>query len=682
MSDAFLYLNPFVGNAVHEADIWAEEGSSLGDVEAIHAEVFDTLRRDLLSVAADSRHTTRVRFLVGQGGAGKSHLFSRLRRHVGSHAIFAFASNPPTRPSAALHWTLDKVVFGLRRPRIVGGEIKPYSQLEALLYLLLLQGELGLAEAGLDELNEFWGGVEADKREDYLGRVHRRLVERGYEAQSLRGMLGILRPETRETAFRWLSGSTNLLPEELHDLGQAQPIEDEEAEALLKRLGDLSVLAATSIVLVLDQLDLMQEPAQIGEFQRLLFTLINESRNWCVVVGLIEDNFQRWRTSLTEALRTRLEGSGGGQLPVVELVALSDPAQRAELVRKRLASPALAALRGEERIASELHPLTAADVDTLAGGEALFPRALLSRACRLYVERVERPQPPELLDERMRVEFEERRARIDPEAMGVEKGALADRLKEAVELLALAEGLGPVESSVGPFERQRGFKGTDTVLVVGGRPLRVVGHHVQQGPSFPRFLQHALELPSGSILVRDAAAGISGPVTTKRLEQLRKDKHFLHLPRPAIADLFALGEVLAELREGNLASLVTDPPPAVENVRAALARQAWFRQHPFTTRVLEVLQPTATPPEPAPAAEAPPPESLTAAIQEQLLASRWLVVERLRLRLKRRRIEVTIEELRGALVQPPLSEQVLRYPREVRLPSDVQVLVWNEDAGA
>ncbi|MGH8555684.1 MAG: hypothetical protein ACREUD_09005, partial [Gammaproteobacteria bacterium] len=128
MNEEFLYLNPFLRNSVHESEIWAEEATGFADVESIHAEVSEVLRRDLRTVATHPQHPTRVRFLVGQGGAGKSHLFSRLRRQIGGEAIFAFASNPPTRPAALFRWTLDKIAYGLRHPRVVAGAPKPYSQ--------------------------------------------------------------------------------------------------------------------------------------------------------------------------------------------------------------------------------------------------------------------------------------------------------------------------------------------------------------------------------------------------------------------------------------------------------------------------------------------------------------------------------------------------------------------------
>ncbi len=683
MNEEILYLNPFLRNSVHESEIWAEEATGFADVESIHAEVSEVLRRDLRTVATHPQHPTRVRFLVGQGGAGKSHLFSRLRRQIGGEAIFAFASNPPTRPAALFRWTLDKIAYGLRHPRVVAGAPKPYSQLEALLYRLLLTHDPVFVEADPEGLHEVWSDVSEEEREEYLRSVEERLVARGFQAFLLRGMLGVFRPETREVAFRWLSGSTNLMVEELQAIGQAQPIEDAEVDALLRLMGDLSHAAATPIVLVLDQLDLMVEPAQIDELQRLLALMIDQSQNWYVVIGLIEDKFQLWSTRLNEALRTKLLVMEG-RLPVTELTQIADAAQKTAVLLQRLSSAPLVTLRAEHGIASEVYPLRDGDIDSLASGAPVLPRALLASACTLYQERTEAGvRPVESLGARMHSEFEERRARIDPETMSVDKASLADRLREAVELAALAAGLGSVDARVGPLEQEGPSQGTDAIVTVGGRPLRILAHHVHQGPAFPRFLSCVLGLPWGTVLVRDGAVPISGQVTTQRLEEFRKDKQFLHLPRPAIADLFALGEVLAELREGNFGTLPTDPVPTPDNVKAALSQQGWFQQHAFTRAVLASLSPEAQSESEPPPDSPPPPEDLSTVIENLLRSSRWLVLERLRLQLERRhRIDIAAADLRAALLLPPLNGLVLRYPEQVLVPSDVQILVWNEDVDA
>jgi len=695
----FLYLDPFVDDAVHELDIWGEEEGRFQDVTGIHTEAFDTLWSDLLAVSKHPQHRTKVRFLVGMAGSGKSHLFSRLRRRLGEAAVFAFASNPPTRSAALLPWTLEKVVLGLQRPRLVEGVVKPYSQLEALLY----QEGVGLEPGSIDGVHRYLSGLSDDGRRVFVEKIHHKLVARGYDTQTLLGMLGVLRPEHRDAAFRWLSGSTNLLDEELHALGQERPIEEGEAERLLVRIGRLSAVAGAPLVLVLDQLDLMTGKEQIDEIQRLLMALINESSNWYVVLGLIQDKLEQWRPHLTDALHSRIR-TRDKQLPVIELQHLTDPAHKEGIVRQRLSTPALERARLDSGYPGDTFPLTDEDCRELsAGPEAILPRDLLQLASARYVGRVagahEEPSE-EPLEARLHLEYRQRREAIDPDQVAVEKASLADRVSEATELLAIAKGLGVVVSKPGPLEEDPRFKGTDTAIGVGGRTLRVVGHHVHWGASFPSFLAKVADLPRGSLLVRDASAGISGKRTTERLAAFQAaGNRFLHLPRPALADLLAMGEVLAEMREGNFARLQTTPPPTEANVKAALATLPWVTGGPLALALLDLLQPkpgtgVAEPGEAAPpdegeapydarpeegAAPALAPATLAAAVETLLRPARWLMFERLRLWLGRQHAEIPIADLRAALETAPLAASVLRYPRSVAEPSDVQILIWNDD---
>src|SRR5258708_34507029 len=173
-----------------------------------------------------------------------------------------------------------------------------------------------------------------------------------------------MRAETRDVAFRWLGGSTNVMPEDLRALAQAQPLEDQEGLELRRRLGDLSRMAKTPIVLVLDQLDLMTERPQIDAFQHLLFTLINESRNWYVAIGVIADKFELWSKYLTDALRTRLLAVGGRGLPLIALMALTDRGGRFALFSPPLKGAAPAAVRAARRISAATHPPAGEDDDT------------------------------------------------------------------------------------------------------------------------------------------------------------------------------------------------------------------------------------------------------------------------------------------------------------------------------
>jgi hypothetical protein len=177
----------------------------------------------------------------------------------------------------------------------------------------------------------------------------------------------------------------------------------------------------------------------------------------------------------------------------------------------------------------------------------------------------------------------------------------------------------------------------------------------------------------------------------------------------------ALGELLAEAREGNFSRLETDPSPTDENLRAALATLPWITSGPLALALLELVEAeaaegagTATGPEAPPETATAPrlsaagtpgaserqarsgtsgppgptsslPEELSSAVEALLRPTRWLMFERLRLWLSRDRSTVSVEQLRSALESGPLATAVLRYPRTVARPEDVQILIWNDD---
>src|SRR5688572_23759613 len=167
--DTFRYLNPFENAAVHEDDVWGEEQRDRFDVESIHAEVSRTLLEDLRHVAA--KQATRVRFLVGAPGIGKSHLFSRLRRQLSGTAAFVLASMPPTRAEALPCWLLERVIAGLQHPRWLEGEQRAFSQLDALIYRLLIKYDPGLQHQTEDVAYEVLDGVEPDDFNLYLAEL-------------------------------------------------------------------------------------------------------------------------------------------------------------------------------------------------------------------------------------------------------------------------------------------------------------------------------------------------------------------------------------------------------------------------------------------------------------------------------------------------------------------------------
>jgi hypothetical protein len=261
-------------------------------------------------------------------------------------------------------------------------------------------------------------------------------------------------------------------------------------------------------------------------------------------------------------------------------------------------------------------------------------------------------------------------------------------------------------------------------LTVDGVCVRVVGHHVQQGRQFPDFLKQALTLPAPAILVRDGAVAVSGPRTLERLAAFKTGRTFLHLSRPHVAEAYALGEVLAAMREGNFDDVVALPAPAHAGIIAALGRIERIRHHPVVVAIMAAAASTRCAPDavaqvvrpqelpdlgsPAGSGAAPvPPDSgrnvaarcrggdrLPGAVRDAALdetqveeavaaimrRERWLVLERLRRDLSRGfGLRVGLSRLRGVLARESLRSRLTCHPENILERADIHIVIWAGD---
>jgi hypothetical protein len=686
--ETFRYLNPFERASVHEDDVWGEHRQDSFDVETIHADVSRVLLDDLQRVKHAAN--TRVRFLVGPPGIGKSHLFSRLRRQTGDEAAFAFASNPPTRADATPYWVLDRVVSGLQHKRMIDGALKPYSQLDALIYRCLMQNSAlrGATEEATHELIAKWEQAERNRqlrslREDVFGP--------DTDDRLIGALFNVLRPECRRLALAWLAGKP-LTEEDLHAIGLATTLTETEVRSLLVLFGRLGRLAGLPLVLVLDQLDLMVEAAQIDAFQDLLFELIDKSRNWYVVTALLRPRYEAWFSRFNEPLRTRLQAGTAGTMPTTEMWAVSDPVQKRALLEKRLGSEPLRAARERQGVASPIFPLLPKDIESLVvtgNVESIAPRALLTRAARVYEQRVDGTTRRRALAEVIQSEFETLRAGVVEESLSLDRAAIADRVAEMVRLVALRAGVGDVGVAVGPLEGRGPGGGTHNIFTVGVNTLHVTGHHMQQGAAFPTFASKVLSLEPGAIFVRSAMAKVSGPKSLDLLKRIRERHTFVSLTAPMLADLEAVAQLLAAMRAGDLRTLDTDPNPTDEAVLRAVAGLPVLDSLPIAAAVWDGLrrqepgQPS-TPPQPQP----PPPEladqwepaAIAPILREIMRPLRWLAFERLRWLLRRRhRINLEAHELSRLLNTEPCVNMFEFHPAAALTPGLPQILIFVED---
>lgn len=702
----YLHLNPFFSNAVPEEAFWQAD-AEFPDVGSIHGQQSAALDGSLEELTSGTTDATKVQFVVGGAGSGKSHLFGRLRRRLTRGEIFAFAANPPTRPSAIEAWVLQRVVAGMRRR--IG---TPYSQIQGLLYTLVLSGG-GARGTDMDQLHAYWHGVTRAAQQKYLCTLRERLTAAGHwDPMLLPVLFDVLDPDREDAALAWLSGATNLTDEDLGILKQGGP--NERLLDTLLILGQLARIASAPIVLVLDQLDQMQSREQIAEFERLLIALHDSSRGWFIVVGLTREMLDVWRAQLSRPFIDRFLSAPEATLELQPIL----PGQKRELVTVRLASAALLARRHADGIGDGLFPMMAADVEAIAGAAPEFPRRVINLARDRYKSAcvgAEAGRPAAIpLQHVVAHEFEQALAAIDATEMAVDQAILADRLTELIEVVAAANGRA-FSRAIGPLEEQRRFRGTDTLLTVDGTLLRLVGHHVQQGRQFPDFLKTVLALPPPVIMVRDGAVPVAGRVTLQRLAEFRTTRTFLHLPRSSIAEAYALGQVLADMREGNFDDVQAEPKPAREEIVRALGRVERVRQHPLVVAVMDALAAPALAPmtvtvtpearfaDAAPPAEVreslplepsrsgrvrahravengpedPPDERLATAVSAIMRRERWLVLDRLRREILRtEHVNIAPRRLRRLIAREPLASSLTCHPPDILQDAGVHILIW------
>lgn len=388
-------LNPFTVTSVGENDLW--NAAVLPDVPYIHSVPFGALKIAVDQVRAQKR--SQVRFVRGAGGSGKSHLFARLHRECADGIFYAYAPNPPLQPEALEQFILTRFVSSLRHPaRAADGKQAPYSQLRLLAYALLKP--VVEQQLTFPELHEAWAEIELETRKEMIHQAVQMLeAEHPMVPRSvLRCLLNILRADKEHLAAQWLSGAAYLTENELKYLGVPEPLQRGEMGVVIQLFGKLAAQAGAPVVLVLDQLDLIITQPQFDEMQRLLFSLIDQSENWVVLIGLVAERFAMWDAALSQALRGRIgvpdsNAPLGFRLPVIDMLPIANEQKRL-LLACRLETPELVSQRKKDGITSDIHPLLEEDITRLTAGGAIFPRHLLAAAAEVYAMRATGEAPP------------------------------------------------------------------------------------------------------------------------------------------------------------------------------------------------------------------------------------------------------------------------------------------------
>lgn len=314
-------------DAVH-ADPWSHDLVDLPSLNARASGAIEEAIERVRSLAQREPRALRSTSLVvlGPPGAGKTHLFARLRRRVGPRAVFVHV-----RP----------LVHAEMTPRFLLGEIvrqlafltpQDIAQASALVASLLGQlGGVGAAfpMAVLSEYADLPSGERARRLEATLERVLELWPD--VDESYLKRLLAVpfAPPATRRALLAWLSGR-DCDAAQLERIGAGASIAEEQAFAALRTLSAVAALGSP-LVVVFDQLENLMDAEGAGPrlraYAHLAAECVDTLRGMVLVHLALDSEWDRGiEPSFNLAQRSRI-------VMRRELLALPRAAEREQLLR-------------------------------------------------------------------------------------------------------------------------------------------------------------------------------------------------------------------------------------------------------------------------------------------------------------------------------------------------------------
>lgn len=544
MNDLASLPNPFRDHVV--LDAW----QSPADVADIHRNVFEAC---VEGIDAASRGEPDSLLVYGPAGSGKTHLLTRVQRHLAETArqapdqvlrcVFVFVRLQ----------TAPQLLWQHMRRRLAGDLMRRDQGLTQLQRLLAHQighhGHLG-ARGGVMSLRVL-GAADPEALSTHLTEVAAKL---GLPRDLTIVLEHLVMNRWIRDASAWLAGDS--LPESvLAGLGLGTDLEAEREGAAREVVLGLCRLAAETlpIVFCFDQVEaLLRTPEDREAFFRFgrlaadlhdadpnvfLLTCVQSSQLLALQRSVLEADFDRFAKR-----RVALD-----PLRPVEVESLV-------LTRLRAAEP-LAPLR-EARAGVELFPFTQSFVGSLARIEPCVPRRVLAECARRF-EELQHGGPPRLVDDAAFL-TSQLDGRVSATASQLGSGDLRGVIVRGAEVLA---GLGQV--TVVPRDPERDAE-IDLVLedARSRRRAAISVRDEADGRSLrPRLAALAAQVsrPDGArlVVVRDPRVPISSKAVKVREQLVDLCARGALVVEPtveALAALATLSSILADSKAGDLAN--------------------------------------------------------------------------------------------------------------------------------
>lgn len=579
------------------SDPWAED---FVDLEDLNREATDTIAASVAAVRRSARGRAsgsdrRALVAVGPAGVGKTHLFGRLRRKLGPHAVLVHI-RPLTGAEMTPRFVLGQIVqqLGYASWRV------PQIDILAGVALAVATGNNGkYPMACLEELRASSAQSRQGQIEEALGTLLQQHPD--LDVPYLERLIRVPfdPPLLRVSSLVWLSGR-ELDEAQAARIGVHEPLPDGAVIPALRTIAVLSSMASP-LVVVFDQLENLVDgdgsAGRVTAYGNLIADLVDVVRDLVVVqMGLSTEWDAHIEPRLGESQKSRVAGR---RIPL----ALPQPGQA-----RRLLELWVGKIPDPE--APWPWPFTEAQLESVCGTVGMTPRMLLNELRRvldgaepLTVQGHPPPRAPaqagRMVADAILAAWEERlagqRHHIDEMAKtghGPEPAFLFDGL---AALAGLSVPIGAVHPQKDGLARLEGGKGAAHVALL----------HQANNASVRSALRRLSVLEGPLLAMRERWR--EWPPTWKSTREqwgafrTRKGVRWHWLSREDATRLLALGSLLKDARSQDV-----DGPDGKPVDLAAVQRWIRDQQKPESWDVVRAILGEAEPAQELPGDAAPP----------------------------------------------------------------------------